>query len=170
VNAVENNQVLVIGVGNEFRRDDGAGLHVAREIAKLAMPGIVVREESGEGAALMEAWKGFDRVFAVDATSSGSAAGTVHRLDAREKPIPSEFFHYSTHAFSLAEAVELSRELGCLPPMLVVYGIEGKTFSAGQGLSETVRKAADVATLRIQQEIAEAPAHASYFLDATRQS
>ena len=151
----ENEQVLVIGVGNEFRRDDAAGLHVAREIAKRTMPNVVVREESGEGAALMEAWREFDRVFVVDATASGSATGTIHRLDPHEKPIPSEFFHYSTHAFSVAEAVELSRELKQLPPILVVYGVEGQNFSAGQGLSESVRKSADVVTLRIQQEIRE---------------
>jgi hydrogenase maturation protease len=153
--AYENQQVLVIGVGNEFRRDDAAGLLVAREIAKRSKPNVVVREESGEGAALLEAWREYDRVFIVDATSSGSPAGTIHRLDPHEEPIPSEFFHYSTHAFSVAEAVELSRELGQMPRMLAVYGIEGQIFSAGQGLSEPVRKSVEAVTLRIQQEIRE---------------
>ena len=33
----------------------------------------------------------------------------------------------STHALGLAEAMELARALGRLPPV-IVYGIEGKTF------------------------------------------
>ena len=39
---------------------------------------------------------------------SGAAPGTIHRLDATETPVPSRFFHYSTHAFSVAQAVELA--------------------------------------------------------------
>lgn len=145
---------LVIGVGNEFRGDDGVGLHVARRIARLRIPGVEVREASGEGTALMETWVGQSRVVVIDATASGSAAGTICRLDANAGPIPSEFFHYSTHAFSVAEAVELSRALGRLPRSLVIFGIEGETFSAGCGLSDEVRESAGEVVRLIRDELA----------------
>ncbi|MFN4152349.1 MAG: hypothetical protein ACK4IX_15520, partial [Candidatus Sericytochromatia bacterium] len=51
-----------------------------------------------------------------------------------------KFFNYSTHAFSLAESIELSRVLGELPDNLIIYGIEGKNFSTGQNVSKEVEK------------------------------
>ena len=43
----------------------------------------------------------------------------------------------------LPEAVELARELDRLPRRLVVYGIEGESFEAGEGLSPAVETTVD---------------------------
>ena len=144
---------LVIGLGNAFRGDDGVGRVVARRLREVALPGVTVREESGEGAALMEAWMDAGAVILVDAVQSGAAPGTIHRLDATRTPVPSRFFHYSTHAFSVAEAVELARALNQLPPRLILYGIEGGDFTAGEQLSPEVAAAVDELLPRIRQEI-----------------
>jgi len=145
--------VLVIGLGNIYRNDDGAGIIIARRLRRDAWSGVVVREENGGGAALMEAWKDAARVVLVDAVQSGAPPGTIHRLDANCGPIPSRFFHYSTHAFGLAEAVELARVLNQLPPRLILYGIEGKDFGAGEGLSPEVAAAMDELLSGLRQEI-----------------
>jgi hydrogenase maturation protease len=134
----EHPDALIIGIGNEYRRDDGAGLVVARRLRGQAPAGVSIMEQSGEGAALLEAWKGHTTVFLVDAVDSGAPPGTIHRLDAHARPIPSRFFHGSTHAFSVAGAIELARALSQLPPRLLLYGIQGKNFSAGVGLSAEV--------------------------------
>ena len=84
----------------------------------------------------------------VDAVRSGAPPGTIHRLDARAGPVPTGFFHYSTHAFSVAEAVELARSLDQLPPHLIVYGIEGEKFAAGVGLSLVVEQAVETVVER----------------------
>jgi hydrogenase maturation protease len=133
---------LVIGIGNEYRHDDAVGLIIARYLQERALDHCKVLEQNGEGAALMEEWKNAEAVILIDAVHSGAAPGTIYRFDARKQPIPTKFFHYSTHAFSVAEAIELARALNQLPPHLVVYGIEGKNFDAGQGLSPEVEKAA----------------------------
>lgn len=156
MNAHDASAILVIGVGNEYRGDDGVGPYVARQIDGLKLPKVAIRIESGEGASLIEAWRDYERVIVIDATSSEQKPGHVHRLDAANHPIPTQFFHYSTHAFSLAEAVELARAMGQLPPQLVVYGIEGKTFAAGCDLSEIVRRVADEVVLQIKKELIEA--------------
>ncbi len=145
--------VVIIGVGNEYRSDDGAGLAVARRLRELFPAGVTILEESGEGAALMQAWQGAAWVMLVDAVRSGAPPGTIHRLDARAAPLPMGFFHYSTHAFSVAEAVELARSLDELPAHLVVYGIEGANFAAGVGLSSTVQPAVEVVVERLAQEV-----------------
>ena len=147
--------VLVIGIGNQFRGDDAVGLTVARRVQEASPNGVTVREESGGGTALMETWQGADTVILVDAVSSGAPPGTIHRLDAQAQPIPARFFHYSTHAFGLAEAVELARALNRLPQRLVVYGIESKMFAAGAPLSPEVEAAAWQVVQRVLQELQE---------------
>ena len=133
-------RTILIGVGNEFRTDDALGILVAREIRRRNFPGVTVVERSGEGTALMETWEGADLVIIVDAICSGNSPGDVHRLDAAHDPIPKGFFHYSSHAFGVAEAVAMARELNVLPQRAIIYGIEGKEFSEGVGLSDQVVK------------------------------
>jgi hydrogenase maturation protease len=131
-------KILVIGVGNEYRSDDGIGLIVARVIREERLPSVIVKEESGEGAALMESWQGFSYVIIVDAVLSGKLPGTIFRIDTKKETVPKQFFHYSTHAFSVAEAIELARTMNILPQNLILYGIEGKNFTAGINISASV--------------------------------
>jgi hydrogenase maturation protease len=133
--------ILVIGVGNEYRHDDGVGLVLAQRLREQAVPGLSIIEQSGEGAALLEAWKGRSTVFLADAVHSSAPPGTIHRLDARAGQLPRQLFRESTHAFSAAEAIELARALDQLPPCLILYGIEGKDFTAGAGLSPELEPA-----------------------------
>ncbi len=130
--------ILLIGVGNEFRSDDGLGILTAREIRRRGYPGVQVTEASGEGTSLMESWKGYDRVLMVDAICSGAARGTVHRIDLRTKGLPRGFLHSSSHSFGVAEAVEMARQLEVLPAVLLLYGIEGCQFETGAGLTDEV--------------------------------
>ncbi len=131
--------VLILGVGNEWRGDDAIGVWLARRLREHAPQGVEVMEHSGEGASLMETWAESEAVIILDAVQSGAEPGTLHRLDTSQERIPSKFFHASSHAFSVAEAVELSRALGTLPEVVLLYGVEGRTFEAGAGLSEEVR-------------------------------
>jgi hydrogenase maturation protease len=91
---------------------------------------------------LIEAWRGAGSVIVIDAVTSGAEPGTIHRFEANTETLPKSLFRYSTHAFSLAEAIELARALGELPSRLVVYGIEANDFTAGVGLSSAVDEAA----------------------------
>lgn len=129
---------MIIGVGNRFRSDDGAG---PRVVELLRAEGIAAVELAGEGAELIEAWAGADRVLVIDAAKSGAPPGAVHRLDASAGPVPSGFFHYSTHQFGVAEAIETARALGRLPASLRLFGIEGACFSFGETLSPEVEAA-----------------------------
>ena len=138
--AIEDSS-LVIGIGNELRGDDAVGLHVARRVAALGLPGVITRRESGEGAALIELFSSSERVYIVDAVQPGGRPGWIYRMDANQGALPGSFFSCSTHAFSVAEAVEMARALDRLPPRLVIYGVEGAQFDAGAGLSPEVESA-----------------------------
>jgi len=145
--------ILIIGIGNAYRGDDAVGLRVAQDIKKEALVHVTVSEQSGDGISLMDSWKDSDAVILIDAVYSGAKPGTIHRFDAHTQPIPSKFFHYSTHAFGVAEAIELARALKQLPPHLIVYGIEGKCFEAGIKLSWEAEKAVEEVMMRVQQDI-----------------
>lgn len=146
--------VLVIGVGNVFRRDDGVGPAVAQRLRKMALPGVRVLERSGEGTSLMTAWEGAADVFLVDAAWSAASPGTIHRLNPVEEPIPAQFFNsFSSHAFGVAEAIEMARLMEQMPPRMVVFGIEGRSFENGLDLSPEVEQAADEVVDSILKEI-----------------
>jgi len=129
---------IIIGIGNPYRGDDGVGLVVARSLRDRAPRGVLVVEQDGEPAALIDAWEGADVVVLIDAVSSGSAPGTVHAIDASKTRLNRDLFRHSTHSFGVAEAVELARLLGRLPRALWIYGIEGKNFGTTQEVSAEV--------------------------------
>ena len=145
--------ILIIGIGNPYRGDDAVGLRIAQDIKKKSPDHVNVIEQSGDGISLMDSWKDSDAVILIDAVHSGTQPGTIHRFDVHTQTIPTKFFHYSTHAFGVAEAIELARALKQLPKNLIVYGIEGKCFEAGIGLSLEVEKAVEKVMLRVKQEI-----------------
>jgi hydrogenase maturation protease len=148
-----NSRVLVIGVGNPFRSDDAAGLKVARLLREMGPGSAAVLEHSGEGAALLETWKGAEAVILIDAVSSGAPPGTIHRLEPLLRPLPAAMLHHSTHAFGIPAAIELGGALKQLPARLVVFGIEGRNFQAGEELSPQVAEILPEVASRVLQEV-----------------
>lgn len=139
---MNGSQILVIGVGNEYRSDDVIGLQVARNLRNHSLLEAKIVEQSGEGSALMGLWEKVDTVIIIDAAKTNSELGTIHRLDPIDSPLPKGFLAPSTHAFGVVEAIELSRTLGTLPNRMVLYGIEGRDFSIGEDISPEVKFAA----------------------------
>jgi hydrogenase maturation protease len=140
---------LVIGVGNEWRRDDAAGLVVARRLRERTPRAVRVIEHEGEPLDLLEEWSAAEAAIVIDAVNSGAEPGTIHRVDALATKLPAELFRGSTHALGVAEAVELGRALERLPGRLLVLGIEAKRVDAGAGLSPEV----DLAATRLADEL-----------------
>ena len=135
-------EIVVIGIGNKFRKDDGVGPFIVHRLKTGNLPRDVVRWECSEGLSLMESWEGTRKAILLDAANSGAAPGKIYRFEAHVQSLPRQFFKCSTHNLGVAEAIELGRALNQLPRYLIVYGIEGKSFEQGVGLSSEVEKAA----------------------------
>jgi hydrogenase maturation protease len=133
--------VLVIGVGNELRGDDAAGLAAARRLH--ACRGVRTVEHTSDGLSLMEHWRRSDHVVVVDALSSGHAPGTIFRFEATEGPVPGDAGWLSSHAPGVAEGIETARILGRLPASLTVFGIEAARVDPGAPLSPAVADAVE---------------------------
>jgi hydrogenase maturation protease len=136
--------VLVVGLGQRDRGDDAAGPAIAARVGELGLPGVRVIEQA-DPAGLLDAWAGGRLVVVADAVRSGRPPGTVHILHAAHGPPPAWAGLAGTHAFGLAEAVELARALGRLPPELVIVGIEAEHFRFGEPMSPPVAGALDTA-------------------------
>ena len=134
---------VVVTIGNGYRRDDGAGLAVAERLRGRLPGGVELVECEQEPSRLIDECDGAAAALVVDAVESGAAPGTLHRFDASAHPVPARLFRSSTHAFGVGEAIELARALGRLPARVIVYGIEGATFAAGEGLTEPVAAAVE---------------------------
>jgi len=129
---------VLIGIGNEFRSDDALGILVARELRRRSNGSLRVLEQGGEGTTLLESFQGASTVLLIDAVASCDLPGTPLRLDLSRECVPSSLTCASSHAFGVAEAVELARTLGRLPRTVILYGIVGASFEAGIGLSDAV--------------------------------
>ena len=143
---------VLVGVGNEFGTDDALGVLVAREMRRRFPSGLTIVEASGEGASLMDAWKGADEVIIVDAMS-GPEPGEIHRIDASASCVPKDLSLFSSHAFGVVDAIEMARELHQLPPITILYGIEGETFDPGVGLTDSVLKSLPKLLAMIEQDL-----------------
>ena len=73
--------VVVIGVGNEYRADDGAGPVVLGMLRDAVPGGVPLVPSDGEPTRLLEAWTGAATAIVIDAVAGGDAPpGTLHRL------------------------------------------------------------------------------------------
>jgi hydrogenase maturation protease len=159
----------VIGVGNAFRRDDGLGPRVVERLRARAPSNCRLCVSGGEGTELMALWESATHVILIDVVRAGGwtrgeahgsltgEAGTIVRIDATRERVPGDVFHYSSHAFSVAEAIELARTLGELPERVTIYGAVGLSFEAGTGLSPAVEKQVDVIVDAITRELSSDP-------------
>lgn len=140
-------RAVVIGVGNEWRGDDGAGIAAARQVRARLARQVVVHELDGEPARLLDAWDGAELAIVIDAVRSGAPAGSVRRIDAAS--LESAGPAGSSHGGGIGTAYRLGRALGRLPQRLVVLGIEvdetahGRVLSAAatEGLSRAASEA-----------------------------
>lgn len=148
----QSDEILLLGIGNPLRGDDGIGNAVVRAMAGELPSFVHSAMTSGETAGLMAAWKDYSRVIAIDAVVTGSSPGTLFRFDAGEAALPASFFHCSTHSLGLGESIELARALGEMPKQLIVIGIEGDQFELGSGLSAKVQAAIPKAIAAIRSE------------------
>ncbi|MDZ7578312.1 MAG: hydrogenase maturation protease [Candidatus Nanopelagicales bacterium] len=137
--------VLVIGVGNPYRRDDGVGLAILERLRSQPLDGVEIVEETGEPTALVTRWAGYSFAIMIDAVSSGAPPGTVHRIECSDGnwAVPARNSKASTHGLGVAEAVQLGLALNRIPDRLTILGVETKDVANGEGLSPEVAAAVD---------------------------
>jgi len=143
--------VVVAGIGSEYRRDDGAGVAVARALA-ASSSAICDVGPLGEPLDLLGRWDRATLAIVVDAVRSADAPGTVRVIEL-DAATPDERAPVrrvargtsSTHGIGLAGVLRLARAVGSAPGRVIVVGVTGASFGAGVGLSPAVERAVPAA-------------------------
>ena len=135
--------MVVIGVGNEYRRDDGAGLAVVISLRDRVPPGVDLVLTDGEPTRLIEAWAGAEVAVVVDAVRADPPRpGRVHRFEL-DRALTGATRTASSHGFGLDDAIQLALALDRMPGRLVVHAIEAADLGQGAGLTPPVAAAVD---------------------------
>ena len=167
--AAQRRRVVVIGVGNTYRRDDGIGQEVLSRLRARAAddtaddtadgnPDDTVQlvTSDGEPASLVEAWTGASLAVVVDAVLAAApgppAPGRLHRIVLyRPDPVPAR--PVSSHGLGLGEAVRLGVALGRMPDRLIIHAVEAADVGHGPGLSPAVAAAAGPLTAAVLRDL-----------------
>lgn len=142
------NRVLVAGVGNIFRGDDGFGSAVLERLAAESWPEGVVAKDFGIGAIHLayELVDGWDVLVLVDAVDRGAEPGTLFVIEpdlaaARDLPASMLDAHDLAPQAVLALVPRLGGELG----RVRVVGCQPGSLEDGIGLSAPVSASLDTA-------------------------
>ncbi len=132
--------ILVAGVGNELRGDDGLGPRVLRDLSERPLPPKVDVIDFGERLYdLLLKLKGYDVAIVVDALDLGGEPGELYVVE----PNPSSDEVKGLKALNLHEAdlrgmIALGRELDSIPPNFHIVGCQPLDTRRRVGLSDLV--------------------------------
>ncbi len=139
-------RVLIAGVGDKLRRDDGFGCEVVNQLSKIEFPKhVVIREYGTSSLDLLYDIGDFDEVVIVDAVDFGGTPGEIFISEVKpEKASQSDLFEMITvsfHELRPKEILRLSKALEKSPKKVFLIGCQPGDLSFGVGLSSKVREA-----------------------------
>lgn len=152
-------RVLVAGVGNPLRGDDGFGVAVAAELQDRVPAGVHVIETGIGGLGIVrQLMDGYDALVIIDAVERATSPGTVEVLvpqvpDAQ----PPTFDDWRAqladpHLAEPSRVLRIAQAAGVLPPQVFVVGCQPETCEDFQeALSPAVAAAVTVAAARVQR-------------------
>lgn len=153
MNAMPAARVLILGLGNPDRGDDGFGPQVVKLLEGRLPPDVAATALGTDIMMLVPEWAKYAAVICIDAATLETRPGTVHRFDLAERDLPRRRLPPSSHGFGLIEAVELSRVLGEQPGAIIVFAVEGLCFDAGAAMTPQVTAALEDVAGRVAAEI-----------------
>jgi len=139
-------RILVCGLGNQLKGDDGLGPHVIAELEGKGLPADVGLMDFGISGlkAVLEIGK-YDRVILVDAVKAGGRPGEIYRTTLSKEDLLSSpslsSFTISLHEVSLEGLLVTAALLDSYPQEVILIGCEPKDLSFGLHLSKEVEGA-----------------------------
>ncbi len=148
---VRAKRLLVAGVGNLLRGDDGFGPRVTELLSHLPPEVDVIETGIGGIALLQELMQGCDGLILIDACDRGADPGTVFLL----APEVFEGEHVpDVHLANPDRVLSMAKTMGVLPERLVIVGCQPKGMDdLGAGLSPEVKEALPLAVKKIEETV-----------------
>ena len=152
--------LTIIGCGNSNRTDDGAGVFVAQHLQKFLQSNpnqnVKVFDAGTGGIDVMFQARGSSRLIIVDASQTGSEAGTIYQVPGEELEREREV-SYSLHDFRWDDALYAGRKIfkEDFPKDVTVFLIEVESLDYGLELSAKVKISAEKTIEKLKGIIAE---------------
>jgi hydrogenase maturation protease len=137
--------ILILGLGNLLLRDEGLGVRALERLAAAHdLPEQVQTLDGGTlGLTLLPFLEGKSHLLVLDAVQTGGPPGTLTRLDVGDLS-RGFFLKMSAHQTGLPELLALGDLQGCLPPHIVVCGMQPALIEWGVELSPPVADRIDL--------------------------
>lgn len=142
--AGERTPVVVLGMGNLLRRDEGLGIRALQRLDALyALPPTVQLVDGGTlGLELLSYLEDAERALVLDAALSDASPGTLVQISGDD--VPAYFsMRTSPHEIALPDLLAIAKLRGTTPPELVLVGMHPASIELGWDLSEIVASRLD---------------------------
>ena len=132
------NRVVVVGVGNLLLKDEGIGIHVARALQELNLPGVEI-VDGGTSPDSIPYLEPADRLIIVDAAEFGDKPGTIRRF--RPEDLADETGGaMSLHELGVLPSLKMMSLLGNESKDVITIGIQPKEIDWGTELSPKLQQ------------------------------
>lgn len=133
-------EVVVIGIGNPIKSDDGVGVEVVRRLDGRVGPAVELVEGNVYCADLFTFLEGVERAIFIDGVDAGEEPGSIFRLGPRD--IKAKTANpLSIHDFGLYELINTARLMGQCPEHITILAVQVKDVGFGDVLSREVAAA-----------------------------
>jgi len=144
---------VVLGLGNQYARDDGAGIAVARELQHRDLgKGVLVRTHQTFDLWLLSEYSEASRLIIIDSVKAGTRPGTVVEYEVTPRPGPLSSLP-GLHSMKLHDLIDFASRTGLLSCPITVIGVEPKDCTVGEGLSPEVERAVPEAAARVADRL-----------------
>ena len=146
-------KIVVLGLGNQYLRDDGVGMAVARELQRRDLgEGVLVRTHQTFDLWLLSVYSEASRLIIIDSVKAGTRPGTVaeYVVTPRTGPLSSL---PGLHSMKLHDLIDFASRTGLLSCPVTVIGIEPKDCGVGEGFSPEVERAVPEAATRVAEAL-----------------
>ncbi len=150
-------RTLILGIGNSILGDDGIGVHVAQELARIIKDeNVDVRDVSVDGLNLLDFIVGYDKLVVIDAiVTDDGEVGEIYRLKPENICDPSRSA-ISPHHFNLATTLEIGKRLfpNEIPEEVAVFAVgTQEVATVTEEMTEKVKKAVPRVVSLVLEEI-----------------
>lgn len=131
--------ILIVGVGNTLRGDDGIGAYICHAIDKLGISSVSILVIQQLQTEQVEEFLTYDHVVIADATISGESVKFLPLDKEDSKPVS------TSHHVNADLLASLAEQLYQQPLSIMICAVKGESFEMSELLSPLAKQNADQA-------------------------
>jgi hydrogenase maturation protease len=147
--------LVVLGLGNPLMGDEGIGVYLVEELAKLAIeyPSVDFLDVGTGGLSVLHYLEGRRKAILIDCAFMDEEPGAIRRFTPDQVRSRKVLAHQSLHEADLMQILALARQLGQEPERVILFGIQPERVELGTGLSATLTDRVDEYVSVIRREL-----------------